>query len=61
MKKSIIIGLVGMCMVCVGAFLFINHSTGSNFVFIAGVALEIVAVGSLIYRSMMSKAHKAMA
>lgn len=50
-----------MCMVCVGAFLFINHSTGSNFVFIAGVALEIVAVGSLIYRSMMSKAHKAMA
>jgi hypothetical protein len=61
MKNSILIGLVGMCMVCTGAFLFVRHSSGSTFFFIAGVALEIVAVGNFVYRSMTSKTHKATA
>ncbi len=52
MKKQLPLLVVGMVLVVIGALLKINKTSWSNAVLIAGLAFEVIALGSLVYQSL---------
>lgn len=52
MKKQLPLLVIGMVLVVIGALLKINKNSWANAVLIAGLAIEVLALGSLVYQSL---------